>query len=540
MKQMRYLLVLALLMNIVLTGCGGGGGSKSVGTRTVTISFSWPDPTQSKAKGRYVPSAVRSAVVEIYDGTTPIGTVNFTRASNTVALAPSTSLVTVPAKGVTFYANAYADTTAPGYTTNPTTGATNAPANDAPLAHAVSVIDFSVPNPPTTVPFAMNNTIARISGINGSNLDTTTLTLDVPSNADNPGGTIYPHIRVADTITAYDAQGNILLQNAVSGSTPTDKSTFTAAYYDPANPVETKRITFTPDASTLILRGTGTVRLKVTDAETSGTQQPIQTQITYTVQPKASTSAVNATLTGIPPYAKSVTLTVRQVALDASLTSSTADTLPADVGGTIAVASTTTPALTSTLTTDSNNHLSYTGRTVVFWAQAWSGANGTGTVLATNSVKLDYATLLQTDFTNPANLTINLLPTVTAFAVKPSTATITLTNPPGGAPGLNTAVLHVTPLVNSVVIDALGDLVAGPATGIEGPTLDPRTLTVTSSATSVATTSLVTTSPDFYIQVTAQGTAGTATITAKDVFNKQGTATVTTSYNSPDGSIIIR
>ena len=199
MRFLRFFTSL-LLMSVLLgglTGCGGGSGTTTA-QRMVTITLRWPTKSAAKSSGgnartRVTPvgtgAVPTNAIVEIYDGVTRIGVVSYTSGVQSQSIS-------VPAKSLTFYANAFAATGAFDptlYTTNPATGVLGkgaggttplAATDNHPLAHAVTVQDVSQS---LAVSFTLDNTIVAIELVaqNPATAPTTTLTssaaLDAPT-----------------------------------------------------------------------------------------------------------------------------------------------------------------------------------------------------------------------------------------------------------------------------------------------------------------------------------------------------------------------
>lgn len=455
MRYMRLTIILfALLLPLIFTGCGGTGSNST--NRTVTITLVWPGSgkaasrNQNTSRSRASVAAAQSALVEVYDGTTRIGSAylkNFSTSSSSVQL-------NLPAKPLTFYANAYAssqpstDTTGPiSYKTDPKTGLpTKAPGftplaltDEHPVSHAMTIVDVgSNPN----ITFTMENAIFSLVQTQS------TVTLDNNFNKSTSQGSL----ALLSTIQAKTTNGYVLM-------TGPNSLVFSM---DTSNALEQNRANLDPaDNTNLLLKASGDVKVTVTDNEvnTGNGEIPITATFTYRIQPH--TKVPNLTISGtsfsasLPYYAKSVKYTLTQTPLvDPATNPPVLDTLPADQK--ITLTTTLTPKSTDFSTapdfglTDPSKlvlPLTSSGRTVTLTVQAFSNSDGTGQVLAHGVQTYTVPNMPTDDGTVDLPLTTH----VTGFALTPANPTITLntTNSNFSGNGVNTLTMQVTALLNN-------------------------------------------------------------------------------------------
>ena len=514
MRHMRLLVFLLLLCALLgaLTGCGGGGGNTRSARRKVTIALQ--SPTGARKTSRVPIQSLNSTLVEIYDGTQRIGVVKLTGQNGTT--------LDLPLKPLTFYANGFAEATAPDYVTNPANGQLDKGSPGAlvplvvgdshPVAHAVSVVDVAaLPNPPI-VKFTWNNTITTLVPTN------TTFYLDQ--------GTV----DLNQTLQAKTADGAIVMTGTAT----------TSVYQwvvDPSDTLGALRATVdqttNPARPVLNLLHTGTVRLIVTDNEVNSPaykpefgQQPLTATITYTILDKRPqqtltlNTAPGSQLAGsVPFYAKSITLTLSQDPLvDPNTNPQVLDNPPPPINAGPFVV---TPAFAAN---QSINGVSLpaiaipftpTGRTLTLTVNAWSRPDGTGALLAQQTL----LTLAPVS----ATLEVTLALRVTGFALTPANPTVNVSNTTPAAVDQNTLRLQVTAAIT-------GDATPFP--------IDPRALSVTTGDANVTASYPATpldSSGNPYLLLTfnpANVTPRPVTITVSDG-QKTGTTTVTINSYTP-------
>ncbi len=484
------LLLLSVLLGL-LAGCGGG--ASGVAFRKVTVVVRWP--STSRKISRASVSSAQSVTVEVFDGVTSISR-NFVRTPS--GTSASTLTLDLPAKALTLYANAYAypagsPVTDYGYVTNPATGQPINPAADKrPVAHAVTVADLSKSN--AQIIFTLENTIASLVPIT-TPADKTTYTLD--------DGVV----ALDNTVQALTSDGAVVLTgpNALVWSLDNTNALENArAQLSPLNP-DTSKPDQTDPAQlnpVLTLKASGVVHVTVTDSEVNAdapnNELPLKTTIAYTIKPHVT--APNLTLDGgasgllrthLPLYAKSVTFSITQSPLvappdvnaapaGATGTPVTLDSPPPPVTVTQNTTFTPAPALVnSTVTLNAPLKVAYvaSGRDVTLKAQAFSGPNGTGALLADGQIVIGRAALPTSDTVEQVDLTT---PYVRGFALTPANPVITLngTATGFGGDGVNTLKMQITALVN-----------ASDPSSVPSIPIDPRTVQVASANTAVATLS---------------------------------------------------
>ena len=520
MRYMRLFASLTMLLLLgLLAGCGGGGGGGSrTATRKITIQFRWPTTDKAAASqkaGRANVKTVNSVLIEVYDGTKRIGVVKF-------AAGTQTNTLDVPAKDLTFYANAFNEAAAPDYITDPANGqllkAVGTPLafSDAhPVASAVTTVNVPALPPPPVVAFTLNNTIVNFVPVRTTfSLDTPAVSLNTTVRAVTADGAT---VLVSPTSLAWKLDSTNALENLRATLSPLADQT--------AFPGETNAAGASP---VLNLKATGVVHLTVIDRDVNTpavdgefNQQPITANLTYTITPHATQPVLTLNagantpfLNSLPLYTKSVTLTLTQAPLvDPNATPAPAvlDSPPPPVSVTSA---TTFNATNRTISVNAalNPALISSGRVVTLLAQAFSNADGTGALLAKGTLTLPIAN--QPGANGNVDLALNQF-YVTSFTLTPANPTISLadsaTIPTPPPPGINFTRLQVS-----------ANLAGSGQTGLP---LDPRTLNITSSDTTVAT---ITNGPadsngNITIQVNGVANAGnasattrTATITASD------------------------
>ena len=502
---MRYMRAVAFLLLVTLlgalAGCGGGGGG-SAASRQVTVIVRWPSTTrkvsqagQAGQASRASVSATQSVTVEVFEGATPVLRRFLTTPSGTSATTLSLNL---PAKALTLYANGYADTADHGYVTNPATGqpaSSGAPlqASDPhPIAHAVTVADLSKSN--QQIIFTLENTIASLVPITAP-ADKTTYTLD--------DGTV----ALNQTIQAKTADGAIVLTgpNALVWSMDSANTLENARAQlsplnpDPARPDQTDPAQANP---VLTLKASGIVHVTVTDSEVnadaSSHEPALQATIVYTIKPHVA--APNLTLDGgaasllqthLPLYAKSVTFSITQSPL---VTPPDVNAAPAGATGTPPALDSPPPPVTITqnavfapgsgaapaaVTLSAPLKVAYvaSGRDITLKAQAFSGPNGTGALLADGQVVIGRAALPLQDSAQQVDLTT---PYVRGFALTPLNPVITLngTATGFGGNGVNTLQMQVSALVNT-----------SDPSSVPSVPIDPRAVQIVSGNPTVATLS---------------------------------------------------
>ena len=478
MRYMRLLASLLLLASCIsLTGCGGGSSHGSAtGTRKVTITVRWPS-VASKVAGRVIPQAAQSVTVEAYDGTIRVGKLPMINKSATPSV---TGAMDLPTKPLAFYVNAYSDSvdhlSVDGYVTDTSTGqpARLSGGKIQPLTasdpHPIARAFTSVDTPPADLYFTLANTISKFVPVQ------TTFSLDQGS------------VSLNTTVQAVTSDGAIVLTgpNALTWS------------MDAANALESKRAALSPldpnlPAQTnpngtvplLNLLATGDVHVTVTDNEVTpdpvNNGNPIKNTLTITILPftKSQTvtlnTAANAVLTNsVPLYAKSVTYTLSQDPLVPAGTGQVLDNPPAVFNSApfavtpvfeaanTSIKSVSLPAIPVPFTN--------TGRTLTLTVRAWSKADGTGALLADQTL----ASLTPGNATQDITLTTH----VTGFSITPPNPTITINNTNTGfsGSGVNTLQAQVTALVSG------NDPGSVP--------IDPRAVSLTSADQTIARVSI--------------------------------------------------